>query len=70
MKVGQIFECAWPSWESKASGPDVKVEPGSVIMRGPRTLKGSKDPYIFLESLGRPEVMVCDVTGVPPDMER
>jgi len=47
--------------------PDTKV---NSIMRGPRTLKGSKDPYIFLDSLGRPEVMICDVTGVPPGMER
>jgi len=50
--MGRIFECAWPSWISNASGPDVKGRPRSVIMRGPAPPKGSKDPQISSEELG------------------
>jgi len=52
------------------SGSDIKKGPGRVIVRGPRTLKGSKDPQLLDKGLEDQIERVMTLRGALMDVER
>jgi len=69
-RLGQELSVRGHLKVSNVSESDIKKGPGRVIVRGPRTLKYSKDPQLLDKGLQDWMERVMTLWGAPMDVER